>query len=98
MVSKTNNRNVVVVQLSGGNDTLNTVIPYNNEIYYDLRPQVHIPQEKVLKITEDLGFNPSMAPMKRLWDEDWECAHFDSLLSALLNYHTLNARQFHLQE
>lgn len=69
MVSKTNNRNVVVVQLSGGNDTLNTVIPYNNEIYYDLRPQVHIPQEKVLKITEDLGFNPSMAPMKRLWDE-----------------------------
>ena len=69
MTSTTNARTVVVLQLSGGNDALNTVVPYNNEHYYDLRPQVNIPQDSVLRINDELGFNPSMAPIKRLWDE-----------------------------
>lgn len=69
MVSSKKKRSVVVVQLSGGNDALNTVIPYNNELYYDNRPFVNIEQDRVLKIDDELGFNPSMAPMKRLYDE-----------------------------
>ena len=62
-------RSVVVIQLSGGNDGLNTVIPYNNGLYYDFRPTVAIPQEDVLRIDDELGFNPNMGPIKRLWDD-----------------------------
>ena len=69
MTSTTKDRSVVVVQLSGGNDALNTVVPYTNELYYDNRPLVNIPQEDVLKISDELGFTPSMRPIKRLWDE-----------------------------
>lgn len=69
MTSANHDRSVVVVQLSGGNDALNTVIPYNDSLYYDNRPYVNIAQEDVLKIDDSLGFNPSMGSMKRLWDE-----------------------------
>ena len=49
MTTKTKEKNLVVVQLSGGNDALNTIIPYGDELYYDNRPYVNIPQEKILK-------------------------------------------------
>ena len=60
---------LVVVQLSGGNDFLNTVIPYTNPIYYDNRPKVVIPQDEVLPIDDTLGFNPNMGPLKELYDQ-----------------------------
>ncbi len=63
------NKTVVVLQLSGGNDALNTVIPYNDERYYDNRPFVNIPQDEVLKLDDKLGLNPTLAPIKALWDE-----------------------------
>ena len=63
------NRSVVVLQLSGGNDALNTVIPYSNELYYDNRPYLGIPDDQVLKLDDDLGLNPAMGPIKSLWDE-----------------------------
>ena len=63
------NRSVVVLQLSGGNDALNTVIPYSNDLYYDNRPYLGIPEEQVLKLDDDLGLNPAMSPIKSLWDE-----------------------------
>ena len=69
MTSAKSHRSVVVVQLSGGNDALNTVVPYGNGLYYDWRPDVRIEQEQVLKLDDELGFNPSMAPIKELWDE-----------------------------
>ena len=62
-------KTVVVLQLSGGNDALNTVIPYNDGQYYDNRPFVNIPQDKVLKLDDKLGLNPALAPIKALWDE-----------------------------
>ena len=60
---------LVVIQLSGGNDYLNTVVPYEEGLYYDYRPTVNIPQDKVLPIDNGLGFNPDMAPIKELWDQ-----------------------------
>jgi uncharacterized protein (DUF1501 family) len=60
---------LVVLQLSGGNDYLNTVIPYNNPLYRDNRPAVGIPDDQILPIDNNYGFHPAMAPMKKFWDE-----------------------------
>jgi uncharacterized protein (DUF1501 family) len=62
-------RALVVIQLSGGNDCLDTVIPYTNGLYYDFRPTIHIAAEDVLPLDGAFGFHPSMGPIKRLWDE-----------------------------
>ena len=69
MASNGRDKSLVVVQLSGGNDYLNTIVPYNEGLYYDFRPTVHIEQENVVPLDDRLGFNPSMGPVKRLWDE-----------------------------
>ena len=69
MVSNGHQRSLVVVQLSGGNDYLNTLVPYDNGLYYDYRPKVHIAPESVLKIDDQVGFTPAMEPIKSLWDE-----------------------------
>ena len=60
---------LVVLQLSGGNDGLNTIIPYTNPLYNDNRPAVRVPDDQVLQINDEIGFNPAMAPMKRLYDD-----------------------------
>ncbi len=63
------NRSIVVIQLSGGNDYLNTLVPYTNGIYYDSRSTVSIQPEEVLEIDGQVGFRPGMEPIKRIWDE-----------------------------
>jgi uncharacterized protein (DUF1501 family) len=60
---------LVVLQLSGGNDYLNTVIPYSNPLYRDNRPTVGIPDDQILHLDNTYGFHPAMAPLKKLWDE-----------------------------
>ena len=60
---------LVVLQLGGGNDVLNTVIPYADSRYYDSRKHVRIPEEDVLKIDDHFGFHPSMAALKPFWDQ-----------------------------
>jgi uncharacterized protein (DUF1501 family) len=60
---------LVVLQMAGANDYLNTVIPYSNPLYYDNRPTVHIPEDQVLPIDDQLGFHPNMRTVKRLYDE-----------------------------
>jgi uncharacterized protein (DUF1501 family) len=69
MASAIRDKALVVIQLSGGNDCLNTVVPYTNGLYYDFRPTVNIAAENVLPIDGAFGFNPSMGPIKRVWDE-----------------------------
>jgi uncharacterized protein (DUF1501 family) len=59
---------LVVVQLAGGNDFMNTVIPYQNGLYYDYRPTVKVAEETVLPINDELAFNPNVAPLKELYD------------------------------
>ena len=60
---------LVVLQLTGANDYLNTIIPYTNGHYRDARPRVNISEDEVLPIDGELAFNPNMAPMKQLYDE-----------------------------
>jgi uncharacterized protein (DUF1501 family) len=64
--SGTGERVLVVIQLSGGNDGLNTVVPYNNEDYRRARPELGIASNDVLKIDGDLGLHPSMTGVSRL--------------------------------
>ena len=60
---------LVVLQLTGANDYLNTIVPYTNGYYRDSRPRVGIPEDKVLPIDDQLGFNPQMGEVKKLYDE-----------------------------
>jgi len=60
---------LVLVQLAGGNDGLNTVIPYADPEYAKARPGIGIPKDAVLKINSDLGFHPQMTGFKELYDE-----------------------------
>lgn len=60
---------VVMVTLYGGNDGLNTVIPYSDPLYYSMRPEISYKQEQVLQLSDGLGLNPSMTGMKSLWDQ-----------------------------
>jgi uncharacterized protein (DUF1501 family) len=69
MTSNKREKSLIVIQLSGGNDYLNTVVPYSDGKYYDNRSVVNIPQDKVIPIDDHFGFNPSMGPIKSLWDE-----------------------------
>lgn len=68
MPSDKKKRALVVIQLAGANDALNTIIPYTNGLYYDFRPNISIAPEDVLTINDDLGFNPNLEPIKALWD------------------------------
>ena len=60
---------IVVLQLTGGNDYFNTVIPYTDPLYYDNRPAVHYEQDQIIKIDDELGFMPTMGPIKQLYDQ-----------------------------
>ncbi|MGE3536225.1 MAG: DUF1501 domain-containing protein [Candidatus Tectimicrobiota bacterium] len=68
MVASTKDPVLVVLQLTGANDYLNTVIPYTNPLYHDNRPNVGIPAHRVLPIDDTLGFHPNMGPVKQLWE------------------------------
>ncbi|WP_126244289.1 DUF1501 domain-containing protein [Chitinophaga rhizosphaerae] len=63
------NKVLVVVQLSGGNDGLNTVIPYRNDIYYKLRPQLGIRKNDALALNDELGIHPALKTFKSLYDD-----------------------------
>ena len=63
------NQVLVVLQLNGGNDFMNTVIPHDDPLYYDYRGTVGIPEDDVLRIDDRYGFHPAMGPLKELWDQ-----------------------------
>jgi len=59
---------LVMVQMNGGNDGLNTVIPYADPLYYTNRPTLGIPKDKVLPVSATYGLHPSLANLKALYD------------------------------
>ena len=62
-------RVLVVLSLSGGNDFLNTMIPFTNPLYHDYRPTLGIPADQVLPLNDDLGWNPNVPKLKSIYDE-----------------------------
>lgn len=63
------NKVTVIIQLSGGNDGLNTVIPYRNDLYYSNRPKLGIQRNAALALTDEAGLHPSLTAFKELYDE-----------------------------
>jgi uncharacterized protein (DUF1501 family) len=59
---------LVVLQMAGGNDGINTVVPYANDYYHKARPRIGLPADKVLKMTDQVGFHPAMTGFKSLYD------------------------------
>jgi uncharacterized protein (DUF1501 family) len=68
-VEKHPERILVVLELSGGNDGLNTVVPYGDPAYYRARPKLGIPEREVIRATDGFGFHPSMVGFERLYKE-----------------------------
>lgn len=64
------NENVlVVIELSGGNDGLNTVVPYSNEVYREARPNLSLGVDEVLKVDDNFGFHPSLRGVSDLLEQ-----------------------------
>ena len=67
MSNKNKDPVIVVLQLTGGNDYMNTVIPHSNSQYRDYRPTVNIGEADVIRLTDDIGFHPSMKPLAEMY-------------------------------
>src|SRR5690242_6595843 len=64
----TNNRTLIIVQLAGGNDGLNTIIPYADGLYRDYRPVIGVPESQLLPISDRVALNSQLVGLKQLYD------------------------------
>lgn len=64
-------KRLVIIQLAGGNDGLNTIVPFNNDDYYRNRPSIAIQKNNIIRVSDELGFHPSLAPLKNLYDKGY---------------------------
>ncbi|HYC04079.1 MAG TPA: DUF1501 domain-containing protein [Azospirillaceae bacterium] len=62
-------RTLVAFHFGGGNDGLNTVVPYADPAYARLRPRIAIPRDQVVPLTEQLGLHPALAPLREAWND-----------------------------
>ena len=60
---------LVVLELTGANDYLNTIVPYSNPLYWDNRPKVHIAEDQLLPIDDELAFRSDTEPLKDIYDK-----------------------------
>jgi uncharacterized protein (DUF1501 family) len=60
---------VVLVELKGGNDGLNTLVPYADPAYYALRPKIAIARDQVVQLSDTAGLHPSLAPLAPFWKD-----------------------------
>lgn len=64
---------LIIIQLNGGNDGLNTFVPYSNDLYYSYRKGLAIDKKDILQINQDMGMNPALAPIQNLFYEGEAC-------------------------
>lgn len=62
-------KKLVVIQLSGGNDSLNTMIPYRDDLYFKNRPSISLSTKDILKVTDNMGFHPALAALRTVYDK-----------------------------
>ncbi|HNR18806.1 MAG TPA: DUF1501 domain-containing protein [Bacteroidia bacterium] len=67
------NKKLVVMQLSGGNDGLNTLVPFRNDLYYSLRPDIALKRSETLLLNDDISLNPALSEFRNLYDEGHMC-------------------------
>jgi uncharacterized protein (DUF1501 family) len=60
-------RLLVLIELKGGNDGLNTLVPYANSTYYALRPKLAVPRDQVVQLSDRVGLHPALAPLLSFW-------------------------------
>jgi uncharacterized protein (DUF1501 family) len=84
-----NGKILVIIQLKGGNDGLNTVIPFEDSQYYTKRPTLAIPKNDVLQLNDTLGIHPSLSSLKPLYE--------DGLLSVVQNVGYVNPNRSHFR-
>lgn len=64
-------KRLVIIQLSGGNDGLNTVIPFRNDLYYKERPALALTKKDIIKLNDETGLHSSLEPLKKLYDKGY---------------------------
>jgi uncharacterized protein (DUF1501 family) len=64
-------KNLVIIQLSGGNDGLNTIVPFGSDVYYQKRKTVAIPQTDIIKLNDMQGLNPNLAALQEIYDQGY---------------------------
>lgn len=69
LVSADNNRVLVLIQLGGGNDGLNTIIPVTNDIYHQKRPTIAIRKQDAISLSDDIGMHPAMNSLESFWGD-----------------------------
>jgi len=62
-------KNLVIIQLSGGNDGVNTIVPFGMDAYYQNRKSIAIPDKDIIKLTDLQGLNPNMAALREIYDQ-----------------------------
>ena len=67
--SANNNRVLILIQLGGGNDGLNTVIPVENDVYFQKRPTIAISKNESISLSDDIGLHPAMGSLSPMWSE-----------------------------
>ncbi len=67
LVAADNDRVLILIQLGGGNDGLNTIVPVENDVYYQKRPTIAISKEESIMLSDDIGMHPAMAPLEPIW-------------------------------
>lgn len=64
-------KKLIVIQLSGGNDGLNTVVPYRDDLYYNYRPKLALKTNEVIRLNDTQGLNPAMKALQGIYDEGY---------------------------
>src|SRR6267142_470986 len=68
IATKRDSNILVILQMAGGNDSLNTVVPYSNDHYHRARPKLGLAEKRILKINDDIGLHESLVGFKDLYD------------------------------